>query len=93
MPIGLADFVKIPTAFKYLLLFGLLAGATIKIPFSGIINVFDIGVDISIGEIFFAPIAFGLGFIGGGISVTFPQFVILVVLVGLILFMGTMNKS
>ena len=91
MPIGLADFVKIPTAFKYVLLFGLLAGATIKIPFSGIINVFDIGVDISIGEIFFAPIAFGLGFIG--ITATFNQFVILVVLVGLILFMGTMNKS
>ena len=91
MPIGLADFVKIPTAFKYVLLFGLLAGATIKIPFSGIINVFDIGVDISIGEIFFAPIAFGLGCIG--ITATFNQFVILVVLVGLILFMGTMNKS
>lgn len=91
MPIGLADFVKIPTAFKYVLLFGLLAGATIEIPFSGIINVFDVGKDISIGEIFFAPIAFGLGFIG--IPVTFRQFVILVVLVGLILFMGTMNKS
>lgn len=91
MPISLSDFVKIPTAFKYIILFGILAGATIKIPFSGIINVFEVGKDIAIGEIFFAPTAFVLGIIG--ITATFPQFAILVVFVGLILFMGTMRKS
>lgn len=74
-----------------MILFGLLIGATITIPFSGLVNVFNIGEDFSIGEIFFAPIAFSLSFIG--IAVNFKQFVILVVIVGIILFMGTMNKS
>lgn len=91
MPIAISDFVKIPTAFKYVLMFALLVGATIEIPFSGLVNVFDLGQNFSIGDIFFAPLAFGLGFIG--IQTSFPQFVILIVLVGLILFMGTMNKS
>ena len=85
MPLAISDFIKIPTSFKYIVLFGVLVGATIQIPFSGIL----LGSDTALGEIFFEPFRLGLEAIG--IFVNFQLFVILVVLVGLVLFAITLN--
>ncbi len=91
MPVGIADFIKIPKWAKYVVLIAVVLGATIEIPLTGLINVFDLGTNVSIGDIFFAPFAFALGHIG--IGVDFKSFTVLIILSIVLIGMLSMQKG
>ena len=82
MPIGLADFAKMPDSFKFIIFIAILMGMAIPI------NAF--GIEFVIGDIFFIPISFALSTISNGvIQITFQMFFVLVMVV--LLYMFTMK--
>ena len=80
MVLGVSDFVKIPEQAKYIIMIALVMGATITIPV----------LNISIGDILFSPFSFALSFMG--IPVSFKEFAILIMLIGLIMFANSMRR-
>ncbi len=91
MPVGIADFVQLPKWAKYIVLIALVLGATIEIPLTGFLNIFSPGTNVSVGDIFFAPIAFALSFIG--IPINFQEFALLIIFGVLLLAMLTMQQG
>ncbi len=66
MPIAFSDFAQLPRPFKYAFAFLLLMGGAVKIQI----------INLSIGDIFFAPFSFL--FAQFGIHITYELFAILV---------------
>ena len=71
MVISASDFIKLPTGFKYLIVFAILLGAgALTIPV----------IAINIGEILFIPVTLSLEFFG-----IFARFEMFVILFGILL--------
>ncbi len=91
MPVGISDFMTLPKWAKYIILIAIILGASIEIPFTGLLNIFSPGQNVSVGDIFFFPFSFALSFIG--IAINFKEFAILIILGIVILAMITIQQG
>lgn len=81
MVLSVSDFLKLPDSLKYVILVGVLAGATITISL--------FGITITLGEIFFIPFQAALSALN--IYSTFQLFFAVVLIVLLLLFVKGLN--
>lgn len=91
MPVSISDFVIMPRWAKYIVLIAVVLGATIEIPLTGLINIFDLGTDFSLGDFLFAPLFIALSFLG--VAIDFRGFALLIIFGVVILAMLTFQKE